>query len=185
MLHTTRYTLHATRLPNLTMSSSSTHSNSGSSSHSDSSHSDTFLQLGSIIEEHPKGTLPYSADALLPHEDTLLHLAENLPHPADTPSPLLHEAARSKMPPRNRSGGRDVHIFDTGDRSTSIGGLILTEGITNANLYTMIEIFVLFNGEYVLRNESGITIKKDSSPLPPGNYYIDSLRMSLPNSFFL
>ncbi|PMD12137.1 hypothetical protein NA56DRAFT_683493 [Hyaloscypha hepaticicola] len=79
------------------------------------------------------------------------------------------------MPPRNRSGGRDVHIFDTGDRSTSIGGLILTEGITNANLYTMIEIFVLFNGEYVLRNESGITIKKDSSPLPPGNYYIDSL----------
>ena len=167
------------------MSSSSTHSNSGSSSHSDSSHSDTFLQLGSIIEEHPKGTLPYSADALLPHEDTLLHLADNLPHPADTPSPLLHEAARSKMPPRNRSGGRDVHIFDTGDRSTSIGGLILTDGITNDNLYTMIEIFVLFNGEYVLRNESGITIKKDSSPLPPGNYYIDSLRISLPNSFFL
>lgn len=38
----------------------------------------------------------------------------------------------------------------------------------------MIEIFILFNGEYILRNESGTTIKTDDSPLLPGNYYIDS-----------
>ena len=78
------------------------------------------------------------------------------------------------MPPQNRSAGRDVHIFDTHDRSTSIGGLILTEGVTNSNLYTMIEIFVLFNSEYVLRNESDVEMGKDASPLLPGNYYIDS-----------
>jgi hypothetical protein len=84
------------------------------------------------------------------------------------------------MPPRNRSPGRDVHIFDTRDRCTSIGGLVLTEGVTNANLYTMIEIFVLFKREYVLRNESDVEIAKDASLLLPGNYYIDS-----PSSLFL
>ncbi|KAH8659263.1 hypothetical protein BGZ60DRAFT_382280 [Tricladium varicosporioides] len=78
------------------------------------------------------------------------------------------------MPPRNRSLGRDVHIFGASDRSTSIGGLILTAGVTNANLYTMVEIFVLFDGEYILRNESSIIVEKNDSPLLPGNYYIDS-----------
>jgi hypothetical protein len=142
-----------------------------SSSDSGTSQSDTLLQNESIIEEHPK--------------DTLLHLADALPHSADSPSSLLHEDTRSTMPPRNRSLKRDVHIFDTSNRSTSIGGLVLTAGVTNANLYTMIEIFVIFNGEYILRNESDITIEKDDSPLLPGNYYIDSLSKSLFNSFFL
>jgi hypothetical protein len=58
------------------------------------------------------------------------------------------------MPPRDRSRGRDVHIFDARDRNTSIGGLILTAGITNANLYSMIEIFVIFASEYSLQSES-------------------------------
>ncbi|KAG9230356.1 hypothetical protein BJ875DRAFT_537185 [Amylocarpus encephaloides] len=58
--------------------------------------------------------------------------------------------------------------------NTSIGGLILTAGVTNANLYAMIEIFVIFNGEYVLLDGSDVTIEKDNSPLLPGNYYIDS-----------
>jgi hypothetical protein len=110
---------------------------------------------------------------------------DTLPHPADAPSSLLHEDAQSHMPPHNRSAVRDVHIFDASDRSTSIGGLILTAGVTNANLYAMIEIFVIFNGEYILRNESDITIEKDDSPLLPGNYYIDSPRKSLFNSSFL
>ena len=78
------------------------------------------------------------------------------------------------MPPNNRSAGRDVHIFDIRDRNTSIGGLVLTAGVTNSNLCTMIEIFVIFNGEYILRNESDIAIKKDNSILLPGKYYIDS-----------
>jgi hypothetical protein len=87
------------------------------------------------------------------------------------------------MPPHNRSGGRDVHLFDARDRSTLIGGLILTNGVTTANLHTMIEIFVIFNGEYDLRNESNVTIKRDDSLLLPGNYYIDSHCMSFSNNF--
>jgi hypothetical protein len=71
---------------------------------------------------------------------------------------------------------RDVHIFDISDRDTSIGGLVLTAGVTNANLYAMIEIFVIFNGEYILRNESDTTIEKD---------YIDSPRKYFFNTFFL
>jgi hypothetical protein len=78
------------------------------------------------------------------------------------------------MPPLHRSRGRDVHIFDASDRDTSIGGLILTAGVTNANLYAMIDIFVILNGEYILRNESDTTIEKNDSLLLPGNYYIDS-----------
>ena len=89
------------------------------------------------------------------------------------------------MPPHNRSAGRNVHIFDASDRSTSIGGLILTAGVTNANLYAMIEIFVFFEGEYILRNESDITIEKDNSLLLPGNYYINSPRTSLLNNAFI
>jgi len=117
------------------------------------------LQLENIIEDHPKDTLP---------------------HPADTPASLLQEDTRSEMPPQDRSAGHNVHIFDNGDRSTSIGGLILTAGITNANLYAMIEIFVVFKGEYSLQNESNITIEKDASLLLPGNYYIVS-----PRKFFI
>ncbi|KAH8652735.1 HNH endonuclease-domain-containing protein [Tricladium varicosporioides] len=78
------------------------------------------------------------------------------------------------MPSHDRSAGRDVHIFDASNRNTSIGGLILTAGVTNANLYSMIEVIVFFDGEYVLRNESDITIEKDDSPLLPGSYYINS-----------
>ncbi|PMD20370.1 hypothetical protein NA56DRAFT_671459 [Hyaloscypha hepaticicola] len=79
------------------------------------------------------------------------------------------------MPPRDRSGGRDLHIFDARNQNTSIGGLILTAGITNANLYAMIEIFVIFKSEYSLQSESNVTIARDdNSLLLPGNYYIVS-----------
>ena len=89
------------------------------------------------------------------------------------------------MPVYNRSAGRDIHIFDASDRGTSIDGLILTIGGTNPNLYTMVEIFIILNCEYVLRNESDITIEKDDSLLQPGNYYTDSPRKSLFNNSFL
>ena len=99
----------------------------------------------------------------------------------------MHEDTQPEdfaMPPYDRSAGRDVHIFDAKDRSTSIGGLVLTNGVTNANLYNMIRIFVFFSSEYILRNERDITIEKDDSPLLPGNYYIDSPRTFLSNNAF-
>jgi len=76
------------------------------------------------------------------------------------------------MPSYDRSAGRSVHIFDARDRSTSIGGLVLSNGITFANLHTMIEIFVVFASDYTIQDESGIAIEKNESLLQSGNYYI-------------
>ena len=73
----------------------------------------------------------------------------------------------------DRSRGRDVHIFSTSDRDAAIGGLH-SNGITNANLCTMIEIVFFFDGEYVLRDENNVVIARDNSLLQPGKYYIDS-----------
>jgi hypothetical protein len=80
----------------------------------------------------------------------------------------------STMPPVNRSEGRDVHIYDNKDRTTMLGGLILSPGVTNANFYAMIRIFVEFNFSrtFSLRNQSRITIQENHQPLQPGNYYI-------------
>jgi HNH endonuclease len=113
-------------------------------------------------------------DILSQPEDTLPHLAALLSQPKD-----------SAMSSRNRSQYRNVHIFNESNPSTTIGGLILTNGITNANLYTMIEIIIIVTSEFTIRNESGITVEKDDSPLGPGNYYIDSPREYLCNNSFI
>ncbi|KAF1810201.1 hypothetical protein P152DRAFT_401644 [Eremomyces bilateralis CBS 781.70] len=76
------------------------------------------------------------------------------------------------MPSRNRSLGRDVHIYDASDRTTVLGGLILTNGVTNANFYSMVEILVLFTTAFELQNEEGTKIQRTDDPLWPGNYYI-------------
>lgn len=145
------------------MSSSSAHYSSGDTLYSSSSsYSNTLLHKNEETLSNPK-------DIFLQSEDALPHLADT------PPSPLLHKDTRSRMPPRDRSGGRDLHIFDARDRNTSIGGLILTAGITHANLYAMMEIFVIFKSEYSLQSESNVTIARDdNSLLLPGNYYIVS-----------
>ncbi|TAQ89539.1 hypothetical protein B7494_g2107 [Chlorociboria aeruginascens] len=74
----------------------------------------------------------------------------------------------------NRSTGRSVHIFDARDRSSSIGGLRLSNGVTCANFHAMIKIFVLFDGDYTLQDESGTAIEKNESPLKPGPCYINN-----------
>ena len=77
------------------------------------------------------------------------------------------------MPPIDRSADRNVHIYNDNDRTTVVGGLILNPGVTNANFYAMIRIFVEFGRRtFSLRNQSGIEIQKDHQPLQPGNYYI-------------
>jgi hypothetical protein len=83
----------------------------------------------------------------------------------------------STMPPVNRSEGRDVHIYDNKDRTTMLGGLILSPGVTNANFYAMIRIFVEFTPRnfsrtFSLRNQNRITIQENHQSLQPGNYYI-------------
>ena len=83
------------------------------------------------------------------------------------------------MPPRDRSVGQDVHIYNynSNNRNTLLGGLILSPGVTNANFYAMIRIFVEFTPRHYsrtfsLQNQSRITIQENHQPLQPGNYYI-------------
>jgi hypothetical protein len=76
------------------------------------------------------------------------------------------------MQAANRSVGRDVHIYDAKDPDTVLGGLVLTNGVTNANFYSMVEIFCIFDSDYFLRDEGGTTIQRDNHPLHPGKYYI-------------
>jgi hypothetical protein len=52
------------------------------------------------------------------------------------------------MAPRDRSEGRNAHIYNTSNRTTVLGGIILTNGITNANFYSMVEIIVLFTSSF-------------------------------------
>ncbi|KAF8449902.1 HNH endonuclease-domain-containing protein [Kalaharituber pfeilii] len=72
----------------------------------------------------------------------------------------------------NRSAGRDVHIYDVNDPTTVLGGLILTNGITNANLYSMVEVFLLFDGAYILQHEDGTELQRNGQALRRGSYYI-------------
>lgn len=74
----------------------------------------------------------------------------------------------------NRSAGRDVHIYDADRPSEVLGGLILTNGITNSNFYEMIEILFPFEGSFSLRHESNTTVQNDQNPLQRGKYYIDT-----------
>ena len=76
------------------------------------------------------------------------------------------------MPPTNRSLGRNVHIYDAKHPDSVIGGLVLTNGVTNDNFYSMIEILIIFTSAFLLRDEGGTEIKKDNRPLQLGKYYI-------------
>ena len=57
-----------------------------------------------------------------------------------------------------------------------LDSLILTNGITNANFYAMVEIFVIFFSTFVLRYENVTDdlrdIPRDEQALRPGNYYV-------------
>ena len=91
--------------------------------------------------------------------------------PHDTPS-TQNRPPHSAMPPRNRSLGRDVHIYDAKDPAATLGGSILTNGVTNNNFYSMVEILVLFASSFELRDGDDTKIEKNNDPLRPGKYYI-------------
>jgi hypothetical protein len=74
--------------------------------------------------------------------------------------------------PTDRSLGRDVFIYDAKDPDKVLGGLILTNGVTNANFYSMVEI--LIECDFSLIDDSGTKINRDDNPLQAGNYFIDA-----------
>lgn len=85
------------------------------------------------------------------------------------------------MSTANRSVGRDVFIYDANDPITVLGGLILTNGVTNSNFYSMVEVICIIGGDYFLRlgDEGGIVVQRDDGPLQPGKYYICTSGASL------
>jgi len=77
-------------------------------------------------------------------------------------------------PPINRLAFRNLFIYDSNHRDTALGGLWVAEGITNTNLYSMVEIICIFTDTFVLEDENQRLVEKDEQPLQPGNYYIAS-----------
>jgi len=72
-----------------------------------------------------------------------------------------------------RSLPRDVFIYEGKGHSTLLGGLTLTTGITQADIYVMIEIFVAGLTEgYRIENDTGDRVPRDEEPLTKGNYHV-------------
>jgi hypothetical protein len=89
------------------------------------------------------------------------------------------------MPPIDRSFGRNVHIYDANSPNTVLGGLVLTNGVTNGNFYLMVKILIIFTSAFLLRDEAGTEIKKDDRPLQLGKYYIVTTgELFLYNTFY-
>jgi hypothetical protein len=87
------------------------------------------------------------------------------------------------IPPADRSKGRNVHIYNAENPTVVLGGLVLSHGVTNANLYSMLGIFILYEApkevpldeeKPFLRDKEGTKIEKNDDPLQPGEYYIVS-----------
>lgn len=73
--------------------------------------------------------------------------------------------------PTNRSSGRDVHIYDE-HGPTLLGGLILANGVTNSNFYSMVEIILQFQEAYTIRRGNSTTVERNDEALTPGDYYV-------------
>ena len=70
--------------------------------------------------------------------------------------------------------GRNVYIYSARDTNTVLGGLIATDGMTNANFYSIVEIVFIFDSDYTLSSESGTTVQRDGHPLQAGTYFINT-----------
>ena len=73
-----------------------------------------------------------------------------------------------------RALGRKVHIYNARDTNTVLGGLFATDGKTNANFYSIVEIVFIFDNDYTLCSESGATVQRDGHPLQAGKYFINT-----------
>jgi len=72
----------------------------------------------------------------------------------------------------NRSTIHNTFIYSSDDLNVLLGGLWVTEGITNANLYFMIEIFCTFSDNFDLQYHCGPLVERDNSQLQPGDYFV-------------
>ncbi len=71
-----------------------------------------------------------------------------------------------------RALGRNVFFHDIRHPDTILGGLILSNGVTKANFYQMVEIVLIISEDYFLQNPEGEKVLRNVDPLLPGNYYV-------------
>ena len=71
-----------------------------------------------------------------------------------------------------RAIGRNVHIYDPRDPDIILGGLLITEGMTNKSFYSMVDIIIKFTTSYTLRHQSGSTVQRDDNNLQDGGYFV-------------
>jgi hypothetical protein len=106
--------------------------------------------------------------------------------PSDPPSKASDSLVlQTSTMPINRSRGRNVHIYDAENPTVVLGGLILTNGVTNANLYFMLDKFITYKEPFIpddeehlrfhLLDENDNRIENNNHPLQPGNYYFISI----------
>ena len=96
----------------------------------------------------------------------------------------MADQGKLKMTLFDRSAWRDTTIYASAHRDKVLGGLWATEGITNANLYCMIEIFCFFTDTFTLHNNNGQLVERDGQKLQPGDYYVATNGSSFPHSSF-
>ncbi|KAG0137473.1 hypothetical protein HOY82DRAFT_547598 [Tuber indicum] len=124
-----------------------------------------FSSLPSGILSTPS-TTPGSLNTFIPFT-----LAQGFSH-IHQDMPMANEDSQSNTPPVYRSAWRDTYIYASDDRATILGGLWASKGITNANLYSMLEIFCFFTDTYALRDGREQLVERDGHQLQPGNYYV-------------
>lgn len=72
----------------------------------------------------------------------------------------------------NQMALRDIHIYDAQDPDILLGGLVLSRGMTNGLLYSMIEMAFVISCGFIIRNENNVWISRDNLPLQSGSYFI-------------
>ncbi|KAF2473230.1 uncharacterized protein BDR25DRAFT_302191 [Lindgomyces ingoldianus] len=78
---------------------------------------------------------------------------------------------RSIMPLINGLFRRDSHIYDANDSNAALGSLVLTPGVTNANLCLITKTVSICTSTFYLQDEHQSRIGKDNR-VQPGKHYI-------------
>ena len=84
----------------------------------------------------------------------------------------IDQETQVNMPSSDRLAWRDTNIYASDNHDKLLGGLWAADGITNANIYSMIVIFCFFTEPFTLHNDSGQLVERDGQKLQPGNYHI-------------
>jgi len=76
------------------------------------------------------------------------------------------------VPSSERSAYRNLFIYDSDNRDTVLGGLFISPGMTNINLYSWVEIICIFRAPFTIQYDNQQPVPADENALTPGNYYI-------------